>query len=170
MKIIKDNLMITNAVASDFMEIQKIYSYYVNNTTISLEEESPSPEEMMIRWKNSVDKSLPYLVAKIDDKVAGYAYAFPYRARSAYRFTLEESVYVSKDYQGLGIGHLLLSELIEECKKKGYRQMLAVIAGNDNLASIKFHQKLGFKQSGILEKFGFKFDKWIDTLLMQKEL
>ncbi len=110
------NLAISNAMESDFAEIQAIYAHYVLNTTISLEEVPPSVEEMVTRWKNSVDKGLPYLVAKIDGKVAGYAYAFQYRPRTAYRFTVEESVYVSKDFQGLGIGYSLLSELVRECR------------------------------------------------------
>ncbi len=166
----KANLIITNAREVDFEEIQKIYSHYVETATISLEEISPNVDEMISRWRGSVDKSLPYLVAKVDGVVAGYAYAFPYRSRTAYRFTVEESVYVSKNYHGLGIGKKLLCELISQCKNKGYHQMLAVIAGTDNEASIKFHQNLGFKKSGVLEKFGFKFNKWIDTVLMQREL
>ncbi len=166
----KENIVISDAKAGDFPEILDIYTYYVANTTVSLEESPPAFEEMLKRWKDSTDKSLPYLVAKIDGRIVGYAYAFQYRPRTAYRFTIEESVYVSKDHQGLGVGHSLLFDLIKQCKEKNYKQMLAVIAGADNLASIAFHKNLGFKQSGVLEKFGFKFNKWVDTVLMQKEL
>jgi len=159
-------LIIRDAVESDFPEIQKIYARYVEATTVSLEEIVPDVVELLKRWKTSFE----FLVAEIDGKIAGYAYAFTYRPRSAYRFTVEESVYISKDYQGLGLGRKLLEELIKRCREKGLRQMLAVIAGADNAASIEFHKKLGFRQSGVLEKFGFKFGGWVDTVLMQKEL
>jgi phosphinothricin acetyltransferase len=165
-----DEIVILDATDSDFAEIQRIYAHYVEKTTISLEEIPPSVDEMKARWKNSVEKNLPYLVAKVDGKVAGYAYAFPYRARSAYRFTVEESVYLSPEFQGQGIAQKLLGELISQCRAKGYKRMLAVVAGDDNLASIKFHEKMGFRKSGVLEKFGFKFNKWVDTILMQMDL
>ena len=166
----KTNVVIESAAEADFSAIQQIYAHYIRTSTISLEETPPSVEEMKARWANSVARGLAYLVAKIDGEVVGYAYAFPYRARSGYRFTVEESVYVSKDHQGFGVGYKLLLALMEDCKQKGYRQMLAVIAGSDNSASIKFHENLGFTHSGVLKNFGFKFNKWIDTLLMQKEL
>jgi len=166
----KETITISDAEASDFLEIRDIYAHYVTHTTVSLEEHPPTREELLARWKNSTDKSLPYLVAKINGRVVGYAYAFQYRPRAAYRYTLEESVYISKEHQGFGIGRSLLSALIKQCQEKGYKQMLAVVADADNLASIAFHKKLGFKQSGVLEKFGFKFNKWIDTILMQKAL
>ena len=142
----------------------------MKETTYSLEETPPTAEEMLQRWRQYTEKNLPYLVAKIEDKIVGYAYACPYRSRSAYRFTVEESVYVAPTYHGRGIGRQLLYTLIATCKAQGYQQMIAVIAGNDNTASMHFHQKLGFKQVGILEKVGFKFNRWIDTPLMQKEL
>lgn len=163
-------VIIQDAVESDFSEIQKIYAYYVDNTTISLEETAPGKAELMSRWKASIDKSLPYLVAKINGKVAGYAYATSYRPRSAYRFTVEESVYIAADFHGQGIGRILLEEIITRCREKGFKQMLAVIAGADNQASINFHKKLGFEYAGNLKDFGYKFNKWVDTLLMQKAL
>ncbi len=166
----KPNVSINAATEADFAAIQQIYAHYIRTSTISLEETPPAVEEMKARWANSVARGLPYLVAKIKNEVVGYAYAFPYRARSGYRFTVEESVYISKDHHGLGIGYKLLLALMEECRVKGYKQMLAVISGADNTSSIKFHENLGFTHSGILKNFGFKFDKWIDTLLMQKEL
>jgi phosphinothricin acetyltransferase len=166
----KENIVICNAEAYDFQEILAIYAYYVTHTTISFEENPPALENMLKRWKDSTDRLLPYLVAKHEGRVVGYAYAFQYRPRTAYRYTLEESVYVSKDHRGFGIGHSLLSDVIRQCQEKNYKQMLAVITGTDNVASLAFHRNLGFKQSGVLEKVGFKFDKWIDTVLMQKEL
>ncbi len=166
----KPNVTISSAKEEDFGAIQQIYAHYIRTSTVSLEETPPGLEEMKARWANSVARGLPYLVAKTGSEVVGYAYAFPYRARSGYRFTVEESVYVSKDHQGYGVGYKLLLALMEECKQKGYKQMLAVIAGSDNTASIKFHENLGFTHSGVLKNFGFKFNKWIDTLLMQREL
>ncbi len=164
------NIIIENVTKHDFGQIHAIYSHYVTHSTISLEETSPSVEEMMRRYLTSKKNSLPYLVARIDGNIAGYAYAVPYRSRAAYRFTVEESVYVSKDYHGLGVGSILLSALIDDCRNKGFKQILAVISGSNNCASIKFHESMGFRKSGILEKFGFKFNKWIDTVLMQKHL
>jgi phosphinothricin acetyltransferase len=154
----------------NFKEIQSIYARYVTTTTVSLEETPPNTEELLDRWEKSLEKSLPYIVAEIDNTIAGYAYALPYRTRSGYRFTVEESVYVSEPFRGLNIGHALLSNLIAKCRDKSYKKMIAVIAGTDNIASIKFHETLGFRQAGILHNVGFKFDKWVDTVLMQKDL
>jgi len=165
-----NNFIISNATASDFIQIQAIYEHYVLNETATFEEIPPSAEEMIVRWKASAAQSLPYIVAKNGETILGYAYAFPYRPRTAYRFTLEESVYVAKEYHGLGLGKLLLGEVINNCSIQGYKQMLAVIAGTNNTASIKFHENLGFKQSGIIENVGLKFDRWIDTIIMQKSL
>lgn len=165
-----DNLVITNAIEADFSAIQAIYGYYVENTTVSLEEVAPTTEEMLGRWRHYTSGGLPYLVAKIGDHVVGYAYAFQYRPRSAYRFTVEESVYVSKAYCGHHIGHRLLSELMRQCHAQGCQQMLAVIAGTDNAASLKFHETMGFYKAGTLAKTGFKFNRWIDTIVMQKAL
>jgi len=164
------DVIISDAEEKDFPEIQRIYAPYVMNATVSLEETPPSIEEIKARWRQSLDKKLPYLVAKIDGKVVGYAYAFLYRARTGYRFTVEESVYVADGFKGAGIGHKLLSALITLCREQGYKQMIAVIAGTDNVASIKFHESLGFTHAGTLKNVGFKFGKWVNTVLMQKEL
>ena len=166
----QSEIIIAEAIESDFDEIAKIYSHYVENTTVSLEELPPSAAELVLRWRGVKEKSLPYLVAKSGGKVVGYAYAVPYRTRSAYRFTVEESVYVSQNFQGQGVGRRLLNELIRICQNAGYRQMLAVIAGHDNTASINFHESLGFEKAGVLRNFGFKFGGWVDTILMQKSL
>lgn len=167
---IAEKLFISRACEKDLPEIQAIYSHYVENSSVTLEETIPSIEEIYARWKNSTEKSLPYIIAKYDGKIVGYAYAFPYRHRSAYRFTVEESVYIAKDYHGKGLGKLLLGEIITSCKTLGYKQMVAVIAGADNAPSIVLHTKLGFVQAGVLKNVGFKFEKWIDTIIMQKEL
>lgn len=164
------NFIITDAIISDFTAIHEIYAYYVKHTTISFEEIPPTLEEMISRWKDYSEKQYPYIVAKIDGKVVGYAYACQYKPRTAYRFSVEESVYVSKDYQNKGIGRSLLSELTRRCEEKGYRQMLAVITITEDSSSVNFHQRLGFKQVGRLENVGLKFNKWIDTIIMQKSL
>ena len=136
-----------------------------------MEEIPPDVEEMKARWRKSMEQALPFIVAKTDDGVvAGYAYAFTYRPRTGYRFTVEESVYVADGFKGAGIGRKLLEAVIEQCREKGYKQMVAVIAGTDNDTSIRFHEALGFVQSGIFRKVGFKLDKWVDTILMQREL
>jgi len=164
------NVIVSDAQESDFAEIRRIYAPYVEKTTVSLEDVAPDIEELKARWNKSREKSLPYIVAKIDGNVVGYAYAFPYRLRTGYRFTVEESVYVAEGYKGTGVGHALLDALITICRAKGYKQLVAVIAGTDNNTSIKFHEKLGFRQAGVLQNVGFKFDMWVDTVLMQRDL
>ena len=164
------HVLIAPAQESDFPDIQQIYAPYVLNTTVSLEEIPPNVEEMKSRWRHSLDKGLPYLVARINDHVVGYAYAFPYRARAAYRFTVEESVYVADGFQGNGIGRRLLEALIAICREKGYKQMIAVIGDTHNAASVKFHESLGFMCAGMLQGVGFKFGRWTDSVLMQKAL
>lgn len=162
--------MISPADEKDFPEIQQIYASYVLNTTTSLEEEPPTVEEMVNRWKKSQSSNLPYITAKIDGRIVGYAYAVPYRPRTAYRFTVEESVYVAEEFKGMKIGQQLLDRLVVSCREQGAKQMIAVIAGSDNITSIEFHKSFGFYQAGILHNVGFKFGKWIDTIIMQKEL
>jgi phosphinothricin acetyltransferase len=113
---------------------------------------------------------LPYLVAERDGRTVGYSYATPYRARSAYRFTIENSVYVEADLRGAGIGYMLLSALIARCETRDWRQMIAVIGDSANTASIGLHAKLGFQPVGTLRAVGFKFGRWVDTVLMQRAL
>ena len=117
-----------------------------------------------------LSRGLPHLVAEIDGTVAGFAYASPYRSRPAYRFTVEDSVYVHPDHAGQGIGRLLLTAVIDRCAKAGCKQMIAVIGGPDNTASIALHEKLGFRHVGSLRSVGYKFNRWLDTLLMQRGL
>jgi phosphinothricin acetyltransferase len=122
------------------------------------------------RRKAIIERGLPYLAAEIEGGVAGYAYASPYRARAAYRHTVEDSIYIDAAYVGRGIGKLLLEAVIRECEAGGYRQMVAVISGSDNQASIGLHRTLGFEPAGVLHGVGYKFGRWIDTVLMQREL
>jgi L-amino acid N-acyltransferase YncA len=154
----------------DFAFITEIYAPYVLNTTVSLEETPPSVEEMLARWRHSTEKGLPYLIARIDGKIAGYCYATTYRPRTAYRFTVEESVYIAEGYTGMGIGKMLLNALIAACSEKGFKQMIAVIGDADNTASVKLHKALGFVHVGTLKAVGFKHGKWTNSALMQREL
>ena len=161
---------IDTAQDEDFAAIARIYAPYVLNTTVSMEQTPPTADEMKARAQASRAQALPFLVARVEGRVAGYAYAFPYRARPGYRFTVEESVYVADGLRGMGIGQQLLAELIARCREKNYRQMVAVIAGTNNTPSIKFHESMGFSISGTLKQVGFKLDTWVDTILMQKAL
>lgn len=165
-----ENIVIADLKEEDLKKIQKIYSYFVLNSTATFEEEPPSVEEIKNRWLTIKEKKLPYVTAKINGEVVGYAYATTYRPRSAYRFVVESSVYVKPEFAGMGIAKKAMDEIIRDCRAKGYKQILAVIAGADNIASRRFHKKLGFVEKGILEEFGFKFDKWLDTVLMQLKL
>jgi L-amino acid N-acyltransferase YncA len=158
------------ALESDIPAITDLYAHYVLHSTASFETVPPDTQEMARRRQNVLKTNLPYMVAEIGGIVVGYAYATPYRPRAAYRFTVEDSIYVHRDYAGNGIGRLLLAALIEACEKNACRQMLAVIGGQDNTASVRLHHGFGFRQVGLLQSVGFKFGAWVDTVLMQRGL
>jgi len=155
---------------SDVETITEIYKHHVLHGTGSFEIDPPSVEEMGRRIENVASRGLPYLVAESGGTVVGYAYAGLYRTRVAYRFTLEDSVYVHHAHTRRGIGEALLAELIQACKKCGCRQLVAVIGDSENTASVRVHEKLGFRYSGVLRDVGFKFDRWLDTVFMQLSL
>jgi len=136
----------------------------------SFEEEPPSLEELERRYRDVTGRGLPYLVAESSGVIAGYGYCAPYRARSAYRYTLEDSVYVRHDMTGRGIGKRLLEELIVQCEALGYRQIIAVIGDSANAASIGVHAACGFLRIGTLRSVGFKFSRWVDSVHMQRPL
>ncbi len=163
-------LTLADATADDIAGINNIYRYYVENTLVSLEDTSPSLEELNGRRLHSQERGLPYLVAKQGNEVIGFCYASPYRTRSGYRFTVENSVYLSTAHRGQGLGTLLLGKLIERCTEQGYHQMVAVISHMENSPSIRLHSRLGFRTIGTVQGAGFKFDKWIDIVLMQRPL
>lgn len=161
---------ISEAKVSDLKEIRNIYDYYVVNTYATLDEKTPSEDEMLEIYSNVMGKNLPFLVAKHNDKVVGYCYAQAYRKRSAYRYTIEESIYVHKDFLRNGIATDLLGETMKRCKEIGYKQMIAVVIYSGNEQSVDFHESMGFVENGRLINVGYKFNNWVDTVLFQKEL
>jgi L-amino acid N-acyltransferase YncA len=164
------SLTIRAAEAADIPAITRIYAHAVLHGTASFELEPPDEAEMTRRICALRDGGYPYLVAELDGAVAGYAYAGPYRTRPAYRFSVEDSVYVAPEAQRRGVGRALLIELIAEAERRGFRQMIAVIGDADQIASIELHRVLGFRMIGAIEAVGFKFDRWLATVLMQRPL
>jgi L-amino acid N-acyltransferase YncA len=159
-----------DVVDADLPQIHSIYSHHVLHGAASFEEVPPDLAEMRKRFAALKAKSMPYLAAVEDGKILGYAYAGPYRVRVAYRFTVEDSIYLAPDAAGRGLGKLLLSEIIARSTALGMRQMVAVIGDSGNAASIGLHRALGFQMIGTLPAIGFKFGRWIDSVLMQRAL
>jgi L-amino acid N-acyltransferase YncA len=163
-------ILVREAAAADLTAIQAIYAHHVGKGLGTFEEAIPDLAEMTRRWQDVRDRGLPYLAAEVDGRTLGYAYAGPFRMRSAYRYTVEDSIYVSPDAQRRGLGRLLLTELIERCTAQGLRQMVAVIGDSANAASVNLHLALGFRHTGTLQNLGFKFGRWVDAVLMQRAL
>lgn len=162
--------VIRESAAADIDVIQAIYAHHVETGIGSFEEEPPSAAELATRRLAVVDKGFPYLVAEAEGALLGYAYAAPFRPRSAYRFTVEDSIYVAPVRQRLGVGRGLLAALIERCTALGQRQMLAVIGGSENSSSIGLHAAMGFVEVGRLPAVGLKFGRWADIVIMQRSL
>jgi L-amino acid N-acyltransferase YncA len=158
------------AASPDLAAITQIYGDAVMHGTASFEIVPPDEAEMTRRFRALQDGGYPYLVAEIDGVVAGYAYAGPYRARPAYNWTVEDSVYIAADAQRRGIGRALLERLIQEAERRGYRQMIAVVGDSRQAASIELHRALGFTLVGTLVSVGFKHGRWLDSVLMQRPL
>ncbi len=154
---------------ADIPAVTRIYDYYVRETVITFETEEPDEAEMANRFSAIVSKGHPLLIGEVDGKVIGYAYASTYRAREAYRFTCEDSIYLAPDAVGHGLGGKLLGRLIEDSSKAGLKQMLAVITA-ERANSIRLHEKHGFRMIGRYEALGFKFDRWLDIVHMQRAL
>lgn len=154
----------------DVAAIAAIYGHHVLHGVASFEEIPPTRDELARRRQEMLAQGLPYLIAERAGRVLGYCYASRYRTRSAYRFTVEDSIYIDAAELGRGIGRALLSRLIERCTGLGYRQMIAVIGGGYQWPSIRLHAALGFTQIGTLAAVGFKFRGWVDTVLMQRPL
>ena len=162
--------IVRDATDNDLEAMQAIYAHYVLRELSSFEEVAPDTAEMGRRRAEVLKRRLPYIVAEIDGAVRGFAYAAPYRTRSAYRYTIEDSIYVAPDALGHGLGRLLLNELIVRCTALGYRQMVAVIGDSANSASINLHGKCGFRPAGVLTAAGFKLGQWTDSVIMQRPL
>jgi phosphinothricin acetyltransferase len=163
--------MIRDAAASDAAAIAGIYAHYVLTSPATFEEEPPDADEMRRRIEHVQRAGLPWRVAvATGGSLTAYAYAAPYRMRSAYRYTLENSVYVSPVHLREGLGFSLMRDVIDKCARLGYRQMLAVIGDSENTASIELHERLGFRLIGVHPAVGFKFGRWVDVVHMQLPL
>jgi phosphinothricin acetyltransferase len=163
-------LLVRPSHASDGARIAAIYRHHVLHGLASFEEAPPDPAELARRRADVLARGLPHLVACDGDTVLGYAYAGPYRTRSAYRYTVEDSVYIAPEAIRRGVGRTLLAAVIEACERAGCRQMIAVIGDSGHDASIGLHRALGFEPAGMLRAVGFKFGRWVDSVLMQRAL
>ena len=155
---------------ADVPAIRAIYAHHVLHGLASFEEQPPDAAELRRRRADVLARGLPHVVAETGGRVLGYAYASPYRTRAAYRFTVEDSVYVAPDALGQGLGRLLLARVIADSESRGARQMIAVIGDSANLGSIRLHAQAGFREAGTLRAVGFKFGRWVDSVLMQRPL
>jgi phosphinothricin acetyltransferase len=166
---------VRDAVPGDLARIHDIYAHHVQHGLASFEETPPDLAELTRRYEAILAGGFPYLAAETEGfggagAVQGYAYAGPYRPRPAYRYTVENSVYVAPDCQARGVGRALLAELIQRCAALGYRQMIAVIGDSDHIASIRFHESFGFARCGDIRSVGFKFGRWVDSVILQLPL
>ena len=162
-------VLVRDSVETDVAAIQAIYAHHVLHGTASFELTPPTLDEMRQRRADVVAKDLPYLVAEQNGVVVGYAYVTLYRPRPAYRFTVEDSVYVREGLAGQGIGSLLLAEIIKICTAKGYRQLMAVV-GDASPPSVSLHERHGFTLAGTFKAVGYKFGAWRDTAMLQRAL
>ncbi len=163
-------MLIRPSTDADLQALTDIYAHHVRHGTGTFETEPPDMPEMARRRADVRAKGLPWLVAEDAGSVVGYAYANHFRPRLAYRFCLEDSIYLAPTATGRGVGRLLLAELIARCEALGARQMLAVIGDAANAGSIGVHRALGFVDTGVLRSAGWKFDRWLDVVLMQRTL
>ncbi len=166
----RDSIFVRDTTTADMSAVQSIYAHHVRHGLATFEEIPPSIEELLTRRSSVIDLGLPYLVAEVETRVVGYSYATAYRRRAAYRFTVEDLVYVAEDLIGQGIGRALLKELIARCELGPWRQMLAVIGDSGNASSIALHRRMGFRPAGKQRSVGFKLARWVDTVLMQRPL
>lgn len=165
-----NNLVIRDCVESDLPAIAAIYGQAVREGLASFELEPPSVAEMASRRATILAGGFPYIVAERDGKLVGYAYASSYRTRPAYRFTVENSVYVDPACHKAGVGRALMRELIDRCTTLGFRLMVAVIGDSGNAGSIGLHRAMGFTDAGILHNIGWKFGRWVDSVQMELPL
>jgi phosphinothricin acetyltransferase len=161
---------IRTAEPRDIAAITRIYAHAVEHGTASFELEAPDQAEITRRYTALCEGRFPFIVADINGQVAGFAYAGPYRPRPAYRFAVEDSIYIDPTMQRRGIGRALLQRLLAEAESEGFRQMVAVIGDSAQTASIELHKALGFRMVGSFEAVGYKFGRWLDSVMMQKPL
>lgn len=164
------SFLIRASSAADIPAITAIYAHWVTHGLASFEVEPPDLTEMARRRDAVLAAGFPYLVAEAPEGLLGYAYASAYRARPAYRFTAENSVYVAPGAGRRGIGLALMEEVIAQCTGAGFRQMVAVIGDSGNAASIALHKRAGFTTAGLLKAAGWKHGRWVDSVLMQRPL
>ena len=160
--------IIRSSEVSDIGDVHKIYQYEVLNGTATFDKIPPSENDLMSKRQVIIDNGFPYLVAEINGKVVGYSYVSLYRERSAYSKTVENAIYIDSDYRGMGIASKLMDALLPICEEIGLKQIIAVIGDSENHGSINLHKKLGFREVGVLENVGYKFERWINVVLMQK--
>jgi len=165
-----DDTLIRDVLPGDIQAIQEIYARHVLDGLASFEEVPPDVDEIARRYHETLENGYPYRLAERNGRIVGYAYAGSFRPRRAYRYTVENSIYLDTDELGRGTGQKLLSDLIDRCTEMGFRQMMAVIGDSENKASIGLHAKLGFKMIGISASVGFKHGRWVDQVLMQRVL
>jgi phosphinothricin acetyltransferase len=158
------------ATEADIPAVTRIYGHSVQTGTASFELEAPTEAEMARRMQSLLEGGYPYIVAEIDGAVVGYAYAGSYRPRPAYRYSVEDSIYIDPIVQRRGVGRALLEHLIEECERRGFRQMIAVIGDSAQTASIELHRAAGFRMVGTVENVGYKFGRWLDSVNMQRAI
>ena len=163
------DLVIRPYAPADIPAVTRIYGHYVRETVITFETSEPDEAEMANRFATIAGKGHPLLIAEQDGQVIGYAYASTYRPREAYRFTCEDSIYLAPDAGGKGLGSTLLARLIEDSSRAGLKQMLAVITA-ERANSIRLHEKHGFRFVGKYDALGYKFDRWLDIVHMQRAL
>ena len=162
--------LVRDATEADMAAVQAVYAHYVLHALATFEETRPTVEEMISRRRKSVENGLPYLVAEANGETLGFAYAGLYHARPAYRYAIEDSVYVANGMGGRGVGSALLGALIDRCEQGPWRQMIAVVGDSANLGSIALHRRFGFELVGVLKSVGFKFGRWVDTPILQRPL
>ncbi|MFB9833544.1 GNAT family N-acetyltransferase [Actinoallomurus acaciae] len=162
--------VIRPAVPADLTAVAEIYAHYVSHTVITFDQVPPTVAGWRRRLDDLTGRDLPFLVADLDGDVAGYAYAAPWRPKPAYRYTVEDSIYLAPDRIGAGLGGALLGTLLPRCAQAGIRQLIAVIADTGNGASTALHRRFGFAHAGRLTGVGYKHGRSVDTMLMQRDL
>lgn len=170
MKAPLPSLHTRDAAPEDFRAIAAIYAHHVETGLASFEEVPPSSDEMRRRHANVKARGLPWRVAEVEGAVVGYCYASPFHARSAYRFSVQDSIYIDPRHHAKGVGLRLLSEVIETCTTLRYRQMIAIVGDSANEGSLRLHAQLGFRTIGQMLRVGVKFGRWVDTVYLQRTL